>query len=406
MNPNTSSMRGVYPRVGGGTGHPLLDKRRKEGLSPRGRGNRRGYRFIQGQSGSIPAWAGEPDIRCLINAVKKVYPRVGGGTGLEPEHIEYARGLSPRGRGNPNRHTLRLMPVKVYPRVGGGTFPPAHRRPPLHGLSPRGRGNLDPLAQRRLQPGSIPAWAGEPTTETLSFFLSRVYPRVGGGTVSCSLLPRPADGLSPRGRGNLQHLFNPFNVAGSIPAWAGEPTECAQRRAGRKVYPRVGGGTDDIIKINMPRTGLSPRGRGNPVALVPKMVRGGSIPAWAGEPELGQSGSSSRRVYPRVGGGTNLCNKMGGPPMGLSPRGRGNRMIRAGAGRGPRSIPAWAGEPYRTGRDTSVPKVYPRVGGGTHAWTPLKYLMKGLSPRGRGNHRRSFHIRLSIRSIPAWAGEP
>ena len=54
-------------------------------------------------------------------------------------------------------------------------------------------------------------------------------------------------GLSPRGRGNrltampLRWYFDP----GSIPAWAGEPPllfGCDQANLG-KVYPRVGGGT-------------------------------------------------------------------------------------------------------------------------------------------------------------------
>ena len=79
---------------------------------------------------------------------------------------------------------------RVYPRVGGGT-----------------RISLCPF--RRI-PGSIPAWAGEP-----------------------SAIPY-ADGTAQR----------------SIPAWAGEPFAGTGIHAiagvgmhGRRVYPRVGGGT-------------------------------------------------------------------------------------------------------------------------------------------------------------------
>ena len=50
---------------------------------------------------------------------------------------------------------------------------------------------------------------------------------------------------------------------------------------------------------------------------------------------------------------------------GLSPRGRGNRVIAVARPADDRSIPAWAGEP-RTKIFTFEPQeVYPRVGGGT-----------------------------------------
>ena len=52
-----------------------------------------------------------------------------------------------------------------------------------------------------------------------------------------------------------------------------------------------------------------------------------------------------RKVYPRVGGGTTLARPSGISSIGLSPRGRGNltpTKISSGCSR---SIPAWAGEP-------------------------------------------------------------
>ena len=79
--------------------------------------------------------------------------------------------------------------LSVYPRVGGGTpiFRQAGRvlnavypRVGREGLSPRGRGNHIQRQWRGAGPGSIPAWAGEPSAFTLQLF----------------------QGLSPRGRGN------------------------------------------------------------------------------------------------------------------------------------------------------------------------------------------------------------
>ena len=54
-------------------------------------------------------------------------------------------------------------------------------------------------------------------------------------------------------------------------------------------------------------------------------------------------------VYPRVGGGTFLTWYATPRYMGLSPRGRGNRLRPAGAAAGVGSIPAWAGEPGGAG---------------------------------------------------------
>ena len=59
--------------------------------------------------------------------------------------------------------------------------------------------------------------------------------------------------------------------------------------------------------------GLSPRGRGNLVALVAVVLPDGSIPAWAGEPHPKFRPSGRRRVYPRVGGGTTACWSPGRP---------------------------------------------------------------------------------------------
>ena len=53
--------------------------------------------------------------------------------------------------------------------------------------------------------------------------------------------------------------------------------------------------------------GLSPRGRGKLPSLGIGVRRGGSIPAWAGETKLGGFTSGKVKVYPRVGGGNDVC---------------------------------------------------------------------------------------------------
>ena len=213
------------------------------GLSPRGRGNHLKSPFPLRGKGSIPAWAGEPLAGAPIRECEGVYPRVGGGTELVPDHFIRWMGLSPRGRGNPRHNGIQS-----------------------------------------LMPGSIPAWAGEPILNAGPRNRFTVYPRVGGGTLPSLAFISSASGLSPRGRGNLCGLRDGLIVNGSIPAWAGEPPGPLRGPAGRRVYPRVGGGTEAPDVVGEGDYSLSPRGRGNPSGRGGEQTRLESIPAWAGEP--------------------------------------------------------------------------------------------------------------------------
>ena len=203
----------VYPRVGGGTvysgtpspslhglspsgrGEPVRPRPRKpsaKGLSPRGRGNRGDDWLDASGTRSIPAWAGEPRVGRKTRSRMKVYPRVGGGTMVDPKDNAPQEGLSPRGRGNrwvmPTRKaTLRSIPA--WAGEPSWSFP---REEVPHGLSPRGRGNLTRREAELLQHRSIPAWAGEPQKPGRTSSLGWVYPRVGGGTVG-SCLERLSD---------------------------------------------------------------------------------------------------------------------------------------------------------------------------------------------------------------------
>ena len=148
--------------------------------------------------------------------------------------------------------------------MGGGTIHLGYFSTLDEGLSPRGRGN--PLYDRRDRRRwrSIPAWAGEPTPYGSCLIVTTVYPRVGGGTAAYH--PRPVGlwGLSPRGRGNQEEQPLASFSPRSIPAWAGEPLPRRPEAIPSPVYPRVGGGTMDHVTAIIDRSGLSPRGRGNP----------------------------------------------------------------------------------------------------------------------------------------------
>ena len=91
---------------------------------------------------------------------------------------------------------------------------------------------------------------------------------------------------------------------------------------------------------------------------------------------------------------------------GLSPRMRGNPLAGVAPVKRTGSIPAYAGEPITHCTHIQSNWVYPRVCGGTGYRIGGQGDCAGLSPRMRGNRRPTPQTRQSNRSIPAYAGEP
>ena len=175
-----------------------------------------------------------------------VYPRVCGGSPCCLRGTAAATGLSPRVRGKPTEQVYqyrtprsipacagealgmqpRNAPNAVYPRVCGGSIPLNAGGPDCCGLSPRVRGKHPGGATRAVRLGSIPACAGEACTWTNRHRGRRVYPRVCGGSRNSGLVVPAYEGLSPRVRGKLEALDDLPHEGRSIPACAGEAVHC------------------------------------------------------------------------------------------------------------------------------------------------------------------------------------
>ena len=235
---------------------------------------------------------------------------------------------------------------------------------------------------------SIPACAGEPISAQSRSCQSEVYPRMRGGTIAHPCLSASIEGLSPRARGNRPSRRASFAPRGSIPACAGEPRHRCRNRQEAKVYPRVRGGTQSKrLKHPFPQ-GLSPRARGNHGITSAHILTPRSIPACAGEPTTQPTLSIWQQVYPRVRGGTWITSGCTRDDPGLSPRARGNLACPIPISRNQRSIPACAGEPPRRPARRRSRRVYPRVRGGTFKSEASSTTTSGLSPRARGNPNR------------------
>ena len=228
---------------------------------------------------------------------------------------------------------------------------------------------------------------------------------MGGGNKPKACFRRAPKGLSPRGRGKLTDVYLRCQERGSIPAWAGETFTHVGVWGIRQVYPRVGGG-NSIRRLRFAGVrGLSPRGRGKRLLSRRPFQPRRSIPAWAGETTRTARHRRRRMVYPRVGGGNPKRFVLQVKSVGLSPRGRGKLLHFALLLLGLRSIPAWAGETIRGLSKCRCTRVYPRVGGGNAGDAKKWRLPRGLSPRGRGKPAQGTRAVRQLRSIPAWAGE-
>ena len=167
----------------------------------------------------------------------------------EPRHIRRRRrpapGLSPRVRGNPWAGIVHWSNQRSIPACAG---------------------EPSPIRSPRQQGESIPACAGEPKFLLCSSGQTQVYPRVCGGTRGSWRRCSWRKGLSPRVRGNRNHIRQPHTPVyrRSIPACAGEPLLGVWIPQPNKVYPRVCGGTVCQRTLQVLGRGLSPRVRGNP----------------------------------------------------------------------------------------------------------------------------------------------
>ena len=217
------------------------------------------------------------------------------------------------------------METRAYPRSRGGTYASRTRRRGHQGLSPLTRGNRQHRNERSLQPGPIPAHAGEPLRLAYLRACSGAYPRSRGGTCGARAGWEAGYGLSPLTRGNHRCRACPLGCRGPIPAHAGEPRCRSGVARRRRAYPRSRGGTVMIFCARLPAAGLSPLTRGNLPARCRARPHRGPIPAHAGEPPSLPGIQYRFGAYPRSRGGTSTAALPSITVRGLSPLTRGNR---------------------------------------------------------------------------------
>ena len=150
-------------------------------------------------------------------------------------------GSIPAYAGNPRLPSGHSGEGKVYPRLRGEPWICKARHLPMRGLSPPTRGTRARRTGTIWYFGSIPAYAGNPDGIICTIRTSGVYPRLRGEPACRSQPLRPGRGLSPPTRGTPMPDDGNASVAGSIPAYAGNPIRYPLQTTGCGVYPRLRG---------------------------------------------------------------------------------------------------------------------------------------------------------------------
>ncbi len=275
----------------------------------------------------------------------------------------------------------------------------------ITGPSPRARGRRPPAAVRLSSRGTIPARAGETSPSPEGGPRCRDHPRARGGDSTTSEGTTRSPGPSPRARGRRHAGQALPGGPGTIPARAGETSSQIRARPPPRDHPRARGGDSRARSARVWYPGPSPRARGRlyPPAAVPS--NNGTIPARAGETPVVWGRPCGPRDHPRARGGDRSQRLLSGPVQGPSPRARGrraDRVVRRGVAG---TIPARAGE-TSPACDTTLPgRDHPRARGGDPAAQDVEPRLAGPSPRARGRRDGDGDGADRVGTIPARAGE-
>ena len=150
--------------------------------------------------------------------------------------------------------------------------------------------------------------------------------------------------------------------------------------------------------------GSSPRVRGTQQRCRLRQSCCRFIPACAGNTQKSQLAQAKMAVHPRVCGEHFVVRHVAMLARGSSPRVRGTQESAAGMGLAARFIPACAGNTSWSASWLTRETVHPRVCGEHLSMRRQLKRPRGSSPRVRGTHSDAVRLGVTLRFIPACAG--
>ena len=237
---------------------------------------------------------------------------------------------------------------------------------------------------RPYSPRIIPAHAGQ-TRQTLHIECGlEEHPRAcGANSRSKNLNPRRL-GSSPRMRGKLRHAGGLPASERIIPAHAGQTTIFSFNSARWSDHPRACGANGVWGVFNIRGHGSSPRMRGKPAVIYPRLGARRIIPAHAGQTPPSTTRDTCRPDHPRACGANKGAFAQTLSADGSSPRMRGKLFHNCSVLCFVRIIPAHAGQTMVAGRHSTPSTDHPRACGANSVRLSKRRHATGSSPRMRG----------------------
>ena len=214
--------------------------------------------------------------------------------------------------------------------------------------------------------------------------LRLVHPRLRGELFDFFNVRWLNNGSSPLTRGTHTFIFCQLGGRRFIPAYAGNSALACSRRARRSVHPRLRGELILVLRPALIHIGSSPLTRGTLRGCYWQAPVQRFIPAYAGNSGNKASENELHPVHPRLRGELRQSTSPVTGSNGSSPLTRGTRHPRY--------------------KDMAPFPVHPRLRGELILFCQKKPKTDGSSPLTRGTHSLSTIKELSIRFIPAYAG--
>ena len=200
--------------------------------------------------------------------------------------------------------------------------------------------------------------------------------------------------------------FLVFDPCGRIiPAHAGQTTIFSFNSARWSDHPRACGANGVWGVFNIRGHGSSPRMRGKPAVIYPRLGARRIIPAHAGQTEKSHQKQWFAPDHPRACGANAWSPVYGRQDAGSSPRMRGKHLGADRFNQRGRIIPAHAEQTFPQLFCPVFCSDHPRACGANHGGRAAFHAIHGSSPRMRGKLGQIIKTETRNRIIPAHAGQ-
>ena len=404
---NVNAPAGDHPRLRGEHLHRKSLQEGERGSSPLTRGTPRSEAAAASGGGIIPAYAGNTTSFIARSAERRDHPRLRGEHHCPGWMFTTSVGSSPLTRGTHHLPVMGVLGLGIIPAYAGNTSDsiPAgelsrdHPRlrgehslrrgtyPHHRGSSPLTRGTPYHHAGSCEGLRIIPAYAGNTPAVRGRRRWTRDHPRLRGEHSILKNAISTSTGSSPLTRGTRQHSGDRLELAGIIPAYAGNTPPPCPICPIIWDHPRLRGEHSGKIGASSLQIGSSPLTRGTPARPADHPHEFGIIPAYAGNTTLLAAHIQISGDHPRLRGEHSWSISASTCCLGSSPLTRGTLAFIRQSQHRLGIIPAYAGNTRSRGIGQTCGWDHPRLRGEHFNIDFDMSQMIGSSPLTRGTLR-------------------